>query len=181
MSEITTPATPSNKIAMSYGVMFGVLMILQSVVSYVMRIGVDNSYGTIIAVLNYFILPILFIYLACAAYKNANGGFISFGQCLKTGVLVCLIAAILAAVGGIILNMAFPDYMAEIMEQTREKMLEQNPEMTEEQVEMGMSMAEKFSSPWFAIPSAALVYSFIGLIYSLIIGAIVKRDKPTAF
>lgn len=182
MSEFTTPApAPSNKTTMMYGVMFGVLMILQAAISYIMRIGVESSYGTIVAVLNYFILPILFIWLACNAYKNANEGFISFGQCLKTGVLVCLIAALLSAVGGVILNMAFPEYMAEVMEQAREQMLEQNPEMTEEQIEMGMSMAEKFSSPWLAIPGAALVYSFIGLVYSLIIGAIIKRDRPTAY
>jgi hypothetical protein len=57
-------------------------------------------------------------------------------------------------------------------------MLEQNPQMTNEQVEMAISMTKKFSAPWFSFPITIAVFSFLGLIYSLIIGMIVKNDNP---
>jgi hypothetical protein len=57
-------------------------------------------------------------------------------------------------------------------------MLKENPEMTSEQLEMGLSMMKKFSNPLIVFPVTLAMYSFLGLIYSLIIGAIVKNEKP---
>jgi len=37
-------------------------------------------------------------------------------------------------------------------------------------------MSKKFMNPVFSIPLTILMFAFIGLIYSLIIGAIVKKD-----
>jgi Flp pilus assembly protein TadB len=164
-----------------YGILFSVILVLELVISYVLNIGTDSSYGTIIMILNYVILPAVFVYLGCQAFKQRNSGFISFGQCLKTGVLICLIAGVISAIVGVILNMIFPEYMVEIMSQAKKKMLEQNPDMTTEQLEMGLSMMEKFSKPWLTIPITIVMYSFVGLIHSLIIGAIVKKDRPTSF
>jgi len=36
-------------------------------------------------------------------------------------------------------------------------------------------------SPIFAIPITIVMYAFIGLIYSLIVGAIVKKDPNQSF
>jgi uncharacterized protein YacL len=57
-------------------------------------------------------------------------------------------------------------------------MLQKSPDMTGEQLDMAMTWTKKFMSPMLMVPVTVLMYSFIGLIYSLIIGAIVKKDKP---
>ena len=56
-------------------------------------------------------------------------------------------------------------------------MIEQNPNMTQDQIDMSMEMAKKFSTP--AITSAfALVGSlFFGLIISLVAGLIMKKEN----
>lgn len=166
--------------ARQLGIFFGIIMILEMVLMYVAHISpaANPSVGLIMNLCNYLILPVIFIVMACKAYKNANDGFISFGECIKTGVLLCVIAAAIWGVGYAIFNAIVPEYKEEAMEISRTAMLEQNPDMTEEQMEMGISMMEKFMSPWILLPFSIVIYALIGLIYSAIIGAIVKRDRP---
>ena len=60
-------------------------------------------------------------------------------------------------------------------------MLSSDSNMTEDQVEMAIGVTRKFMSPYIAIPSTMAIYAFIGLIYSLIVGAIVKNDRNQSF
>jgi hypothetical protein len=39
-------------------------------------------------------------------------------------------------------------------------------------------MARKFMNPLIVFPVTLVMFSFIGLFYSLIVGAIVKNEKP---
>ena len=110
--------------------------------------------------------------------KNLNNGFISFGECLKIGVTICLIAGLIYGVFSAVFNMIFPEFIEDLMKKTRQVMLKQNPTMTSAQVEMAISMTKKFMSPAIVIPVTIAMYSFMGLIYSLIIGAFVKNDNP---
>jgi F0F1-type ATP synthase assembly protein I len=169
-----------SKSYLQFGLILGLILILLFVVMYVINIdvSVNRLPGTISSVLSNLVFPVIFIILACNTYKKNNSGFISFGQCLKVGVSVVFIAALIFAVFNLIFNLIFPDYAEEILRQTRDIMLQKNPNMTAEQAEMGLSMARKFSSPVFSVPVILITFSFFGLIYSLIIGAFVKKDQP---
>ena len=176
-------SSPS-KSALQYGILFGVFMILEFVISYVMNIDpiTNPTAGVIINVLNYLILPVTLIFIGCDNYKKKlNGGFISFGECLKIGVSICFIAGLIYALFSVVFNMIFPEFTEEILKKTRQVMLKQNSSMTSEQLEMAMSMTKKFMSPVFVIPITLAMFSFIGLIHSLIIGAFVKNEKPQSF
>ena len=164
-----------------YGVLFGVIMILEFVIMYLigMRSLVDTLFGTIVNIANYLVLPIVFIYIGCTNYrKNINKGFITFGECLKVGVSIAFIAAIIYALFSVIFNFIFPEFIDEMISITKESMLKKSPEMTTEQLEMGLSMVKKFSNPLIVFPFTLAMYSFLGLIYSLLVGAIVKNEKP---
>jgi uncharacterized protein YybS (DUF2232 family) len=110
-----------------------------------------------------------------------KAGFISLGECMKIGVSICLIAGLLYALFSVAFNLMFPDFLEEVLKKTRQVMLQQNPTMTSEQLEMAMSMTKKFTSPMLVVPVTVVMFSFIGLIYSLIIGLIVKNDRPQSF
>ena len=110
-----------------------------------------------------------------------NGGYASFGECLKVGVTICVIAGLVAGIFTVVFNAIFPEYVEELMRKTRSVMLSDNSDMTEEQVDMAIDVTRKFMSPFIAIPSTIAIYAFIGLIYSLIIGAIVKKDRNQSF
>jgi K+ transporter len=81
MKENISPA----KTAVSYGIIFGVIMILEFVIAYAFNIdGAKQPWvGIVNGLLNFLILPVLFILLACNNFKSKNGGYISFGECLK--------------------------------------------------------------------------------------------------
>jgi hypothetical protein len=164
-----------------YGVLFGVIMILEFVIMYVigMKSLANTSVGTIINVANYLILPLLFIYLGCIHYKkNINNGFISFSECLKTGVSITFIAGLIYALFSVLFNLIFPDFVNEVLDITKAQMITQNPNITDKELEIGLGMVKKFMNPLIVFPVTLVMYSLIGLLYSLLIGAIVKNDKP---
>ena len=164
-----------------YGLLFGVIMVLEFVVMYVigMKSLVNSSVGVIVNIANYLVLPLIFIYLGCNHYKkDINNGFISFSECLKTGVSITVIAGLVYAIFSVIFNLIFPEFINEMLEISKEGMITQNPNITSQELEMGLSMVKKFMNPLIVLPVTLVMYSLIGLIYSLIIGAIVKNDKP---
>ncbi|MCA1919399.1 DUF4199 domain-containing protein [Flavobacterium piscis] len=164
-----------------YGLLFGVIMVLEFVIMYVigMKSLVNSSVGVIVNIANYLVLPLIFIYLGCNHYKkDINNGFISFSECLKTGVSITVIAGLVYAIFSVIFNLIFPEFINEMLEISKEGMITQNPNITSQELEMGLSMVKKFMNPLIVLPVTLVMYSLIGLIYSLIIGAIVKNDKP---
>ncbi|WP_306353891.1 DUF4199 domain-containing protein [Flavobacterium sp. '19STA2R22 D10 B1'] len=180
MKETISPS----KSALQLGILFGVIMVLEFVISYVLHLTpTDNpSAGMIMSILNYFVLPVVFITIGCINYKkNFNGGFISFGQCLKIGVSITVLAALIYSIFYIIFIQIFPDFLDSSMADVKTVMLKNNPEMTKDQIETAISVTRKFMSPWILAPSTMAIYAFIGLIFSLIVGAFVKNDKPTGY
>ncbi|CAM3703178.1 DUF4199 domain-containing protein [Flavobacterium chungbukense] len=164
-----------------YGVLFGVIMILEFVVMYVigMKSLVNSSFGIIVNLANYLVLPVLFIFLGCNQYKKKiNNGFISLSECLKTGVSITVLAALIYAAFNVIFNLIFPDFVNEMLDITKSEMIAKNPQMTAKELEMGLGMVKKFMNPFIVFPVTLVMYALIGLIYSLIIGAIVKNEKP---
>jgi hypothetical protein len=180
MEKNTSPA----KSGIIYGVLFGVIMILEFTVMYVigMKSLVNTMFGTIVNICNYLILPILFIYIGCNNYKkNINNGFISFGECLKIGVSITFIAALIYAAFSVVFNLIFPEFVDEMIAITREGMLKSNPNLTNEQMESGLAMMKKFTNPFIVFPVTLAMYSFMGLFYSLIVGAVLKNKNPQSF
>ena len=167
-----------------YGVLFGIIMILEFVVSYVLDIDPikNSSIGIVMNVFNYLIFPILFIYIGCNNYKNKlNLGFITFGECLKIGVSICALAGLLYGLFSGAFGLIFPEFTEEILRKTKDVMLAKNPDMPSEQIEMALSWTKKFMNPAIAIPFTIAMFAFLGLIYSLIIGAIMKKENPQSF
>ena len=169
------------KSGLLFGVLFGVLMVLEFVIMYIigMKSLLNTSAGMIVNIANYLVFPIIFIYLGCTNYRNnINNGYISFCECLKTGVSITFIAAFIYAIFNVIFNFIFPDFIDEMISISKEAMLTKTPNLTSEQLEAGISMIKKFMNPLIVFPVTLAMYSFFGLFYSLIIGAIVKNENP---
>ncbi len=177
------PISPA-KSALNFGVIFGIILIVEFVIAYVLNIDPETNkgFGITINILNYFVIPVVLILLGCNNFKNKlNDGSVSLGQCLKIGVTICLIAALIYGVFYAIFNVVVPEFNQELISKIEKVMIEQNPDMPSEQREMALSITQKFMHPAFLIPVTIVMYCFIGLIYSLIIGAIVKKEKYNSF
>ena len=170
-----TQQPQAKKFILNYGLVLGVVSILINVVMYVMNLHIEKNWIT--GILG-FIAMITIIVIGINKFKQANGTYLTLGQALKIGIGISLVAAILGIIYQLIfMNYIEPDYMDKVMEIQYEKMIEQNPNMTQDQIDMSMEMAKKFSTP--AITSAfALVGSlFFGLIISLVAGLIMKKEN----
>lgn len=171
------------KSGLQLGILFGVIMVLEFVVSYIIGIEklIGSSFGIVINLLNYLILPCLFIFLGCTNYKKMNGGFVSFSECLKIGVSITVVAALIYAIFNLFFNLIFPEFASQILAVTKSEILKKNPNMTAEQIDMAISMTKKFMSQYIVFPVTIAMYAFFGLLYSLLVGAIVKKDSNQSF
>ena len=71
-----------------------------------------------------------------------------------------------------------PDFAVNMLEATREKMIEQNPEMTEEQMTVTLDITEKMMSPGILVAFGIIASLFFGFIISLIAGLVMKQNRP---
>lgn len=176
--------TTTAKHAMQYGILIGVISIFEFVIGYVLNIDPQTNkvYGILMNVANMIILPFLFIYIACNSYKNKiNEGFISFGQCLKIGVTIALIASIVYGVFYIIFTLIFPEFVPELIDKIMSITIKENPSMSQEQLGMTKTIMDKMMNPYITVPLSIVMNCFIYLIHSLIVGAIVKKDANKSF
>ena len=164
------------KVAMQYGLILGLASVMLSVVVYAMGQTYEQPWWQ--GVLSFLIMLGCIVY-AIKTFKGDNGGFLSLGEALKVGLATALIAGII----GVIFNLLFttviePDFSAKILEKASADMIEQNPNMPEESMEMAMSITEKMVSPGVMAAMGIIMSLFFGFIISLISGLIMKVNKP---
>lgn len=161
------------KFAINYGVILGVVMILIGVISYVTGLALEGKQWP--QWLYYIIFPIVIFY-AISQFKKQNANVLSLGQAIKIGLVIAAISAVVYIIYGLIFNYIIdPEFMGQVKEVVRDKMLEA-PNATQEIVDQQMKMVEMFMNP---IVGSALwigLSLFFGLIYSLIGGLVMKKE-----
>ncbi len=162
------------KFAMNYGIILGLIMILISVITYVTGLALEGAQWP--NWIYYVAFPIIILY-AISQFKKQNLNVLSLSQALKIGVLIGVFSAIVITIYSMIFNYLIdPEFMSQMMEVARDKMLE-NPKMTEEIVDQSMKFVEMFSNPAISGAFMIAMSAIFGLIYSLIGGLIMKREE----
>lgn len=124
-------------------------------------------------------VTVTFPLLAILKVKELEGGFISFGKAFSTGFQVILIAGILGAVWLLVYTTNLePNYQEAILQRNYEQMSEQG--MTSEQIDQGIEMTKKFTTPVFMAVVAVLTSAFFGAIIALILGGILQKKDPNS-
>ncbi len=164
------------KIALNYGLMLALGTIVVSVIVYVMGMHLEQPWWQ--SLLNFIIMTTAIVY-GLKAFKKDGDGFMTLGEAIKTGLAISLIAGIVGSIFTFLfVTVIEPDFVTQMLEVTREKMIEDNPQMTEDQLEMAMGMTEKFMSPWIMTAFGIIASLFFGFIISLIAGLIMKQNRP---
>ncbi|WP_271784009.1 DUF4199 domain-containing protein [Aquimarina algiphila] len=165
---------PTAKFSINYGIILGLILILIHVLMYVSGMLLEGKQWPMY--LYYAIFP-AFVIFAISAYKKKNSGFLTLGQALKTGISIAALSGLVYAIYNGIFNFFIePDFIDQMMEVTREKMME-NPNMTEEQIEMSIKFAKKLGGPIIGSAFFILLSVFFGFIYSLIGGLIMRKKQ----
>ena len=158
---------------------YGAFLALSTIIIGLLNYSFGNIYKPhwIINLLN-FLLMVAFIVLAIKAFKDSNNGFLKFGEALKIGLGVALISTLINIIYFyVFVYVIEPDFMTRMSEFQQQMMYEKFPDMPEEQLEVALEMNKKFSTP-LAISLLLIVWGlFIGLIVSLITGAVMKKEE----
>ncbi len=164
---------------LNYGTILGFLLVGVSLVPYAMGQLYDPNpiLGIFLGILEY-LTPLVVIYLVIKKFRELNGGLLTLSEGIKTGLGTALIAGILLAFYNFIFfKFIEPDFFVKLGEVLQAKMVETNPNMSDEQIEMTVEMMSKFSNVWTMVASTIMKSLFGGLIYSLICGAILKKSE----
>lgn len=171
-----TQTASVKKIALSYGLILALSTIVVSVVVYAMGMTYDQPWWQ--SLLNFLLMTGCIVY-GLKAFKNDNGGFLSVGESLKTGLAIALVAGLIGSLFSLLfVTVIEPDFAVNMLEATRVKMLEDNPNMTAEQTEMAINMTEKMLSPGILVAFGIIASLFFGFIISLIAGLVMKNNRP---
>lgn len=171
MENNSTSVTPTS-VALRYGLLVGLVSIIFSFTLFVTQ--ADQS------PIRWLGLVILIggMVMAHNAYKQANGGFMDYSEGLGIGAFMSVISGILStAFSFVYMKFVDPEYMSRIMETTRAKM-EAKGNMSDEQIDQAMGMAQKFSTGGWMILFGILGSLLFGFLIALAVSAITKNTKP---
>lgn len=161
------------KFATNYGIILGVIMILIAVIMYVTGMALEGKQWP--QYLFYLIFPVTIFY-AVSQFKNKNANVLTLSEGIKIGVIAGVISAIVYIIYSLIFNYIIdPEFMGQVLEVAKDKMLETNPDMTEEMVEQGMKFIEMFTNPFISSAIWIAMSALFGLIYGVIAGLVMKN------
>jgi hypothetical protein len=175
--------TNSYKLAMTYGLYFGLISIILSVIiwatNFMEYLGLFGS--VLLGILQLVLMVFLLIYFTKLYRNNELGGKITFGQAFVFGVLIVVFSTIISSLYSYIFNKFIdPDYAQRIMTMMQDKTYQwmSGKGLSEEQINDAM---QKFEAKGVPSPIETLVTSLEfgligGAIMSLVSSAIVKKN-----
>ena len=165
---------PSWKHSLMYGIYLGVVLIILSLVFYILDLQAVNW----TAYVNYvFILG--GVILASVTYRDKYlNGFISYGQSFSVGFLTGVFAAIIGAIFTYFFMLYLGDEFTDLMmENAEETMIENNPDISDEELDLALNIAQKMLKPWWLSVIALLSSVFFSLIFALIVSIFIKKEN----
>ncbi|MCB0545953.1 MAG: DUF4199 domain-containing protein [Phaeodactylibacter sp.] len=158
-------------------VVLGLVIHLAGIVDYTQQGGASNW---IVNILNWGV-TIGAIFMAVRQHRDEElGGFISFGRSFNVGFIVSLAIAVVSIVWGyIFFSFVEPGLIEEIMEASREQMIDQQG-LSEEQAEQGLKMMGWMFTPAMMSVMGGIFSLIAGVVFSLIVGAIMKKENPAS-
>lgn len=167
-----------------YGVMAGAISSIAILVLHFVKFELTQSFA--VGLVFGIILPIIFMVMGVKEERAAQEGFISFGEALKTSFLIFIIAALISSLVSFALFQTYTeDHWQTVVDIQKEnvsgmfEMVGADELMMEEAMEeLTVEKIKESTSGFGAIMVNLLGNAFFGLIISLVVSAIMKRN-PT--
>lgn len=170
MEHETAPIKP---IAYKYGLYSALASIIVLVIMYVGNM--DKSW--ILSSIS-FVVGVLILVYGIKEYKLNNANVLSVGQAVKVGLAIAVIGGLISAVYSYVhYEFIYPEFIEMQKETAYQQMTEQNPNMTQEQVDQAMEISGMFMSSGFFSLMSIIGSLVFGLIVSLVAGLIMRSDS----
>ncbi|MGI4885451.1 MAG: DUF4199 domain-containing protein [Janthinobacterium lividum] len=171
--ETTTVPVTTAAVGLRYGLLTGLVSILFSFALF----ATDQQGNSAIGLLGFVIL-IAGIVLAHRAFKQANAGYLAYGQGVGIGTMLAAVSGVLStAFSYVYREFIDPDMSARVLDQARAK-LEAAGTMSEAQINQALSMSTKFTTGPIGLVFGVVGSILFGVIFSLVIAAITKNPEP---
>lgn len=155
---------------MNFGAIAGLAIIIVSVLLYFLNI----QENTFVAIFIYIVL-ISVIVIGTKHFKNAVlNGNITYGRALGSGTAISFFASVIVAFYMFLfLKFVDTDAMSKMYSMMEDKLYEQG--LPDDQIEMSLEMAKKFTTPFTIAIGTVFSYTFWGFLFSLITSAFLKK------
>ena len=168
------PTVSRKSIMINYGILTAVATIAIGVVNYAFGDIYEPHWS--INVISYIVMIAITV-LGIKKFKDANSGLLSVGDSIKIGLGISAIAALI----GMLYMYVFatfiePDFINNVAEVQRVKMLEDNPNIPEATLETTEKMTREYFYP-FAFGFVILINLFFGFMTGLIAGLVMKKSE----
>ena len=142
-------------------------------------LGVNEQRSVIPSILNNVVIIAFLVYSIIQYRDNLNNGFISYSESLKLGTSIAFFSSVIMAVYTFIfINYLNPDMLVSILEQTEQAILQSNPEISDDELDLALSMTSKLTQPHWLMIMGVLSGTFLGFFFSAIISFFVKSTDP---
>ena len=134
------------KTALNFGIILGGVSLVYSLMLFFLDMHYQGDSTT--SVIGYLIF-IIIVFMAIKDFKKNNNGYINLSEALKTGVGASLISALILCIYTIILIQYLdPEFLDKSTEYQKQKLLQENPEISIENVDKMFDMQKEFSGPF---------------------------------
>jgi hypothetical protein len=164
--------TSTARVALKYGVLGSVVIMVYSTILNVSGLAQNKVLSSLS-----FVLMLVAIVLAMKDFKEKNSGFMTYGEGLGLGSLTSAVMGLLTS-AFTMFYIQFIDntLLAQGLDQVREDMEKRG--MDDSQIDQAMELSQKFMSPGVVFVMGVFGYVVMGFIVSLIIAAIMRKEKP---
>ncbi len=163
------------RVALKWGLISAVISIVYSVIMVLIGKYQDPSMNTVNFLFGLAVATGVLIY-ALREFRTLNNGYLSFGQGLGVGTLTSAVSGVVAGLFTFIyLKFIDPSALEKSMDLARQKWEEQG--MSDAQIEQAEKYAAMFTSPGAIFVFTVFGAILIGFILSLIVSAIMRREK----
>lgn len=165
----TQPKT--GKFSLNFGLLLGVVGVVFALMLFF--IDAHTTQSPVVQVVNV-VISVSVIFWGILNFKKANGGYLKFGEALKLGAGIAVVAGIIQVVYTIFMaNVLDPEFASKMIDLRMAEAVEQGT-LTSDQIENAKEMGEKFF--WFGYPIMLIVSVVFGLIIGLVGGLIFKKS-----
>ena len=159
----------------NYGLLFGFASIVLQLLIYIFGDVYEPHWAFMVLSL---LVSIAFIVLGIKKVKESQGGMMSLGDAIKTGLGIALVSALVySAYMLIFFNFIEPNYFENMKLIQEQKILESYPNLTDEQLESAKNNAAMFANTGVSVTMTIIVSLFMSLIISLVAGLIMRKTE----
>ena len=160
------------KAGLTYGAILGLITIIYTILLYVM----DQSFNKTLGYVNSLFIIVMVYYGAKSYRDNYLNGYITYGRALGISMIIVLVSGVIGTIYFFIhTNIIDTEYLTKSLQYAEEELIKKGT-MSDDQIEMAISMQKKMMTPAIMALIGLVGSAFWGFIISLVTSIFVKKQ-----